>query len=448
MKQEKYDLTQGTVWKQIVHFAVPILLGIIFQQLYSTIDAMIIGKFAGKEAVASIEAVYFIIKLPVNFFIGLSTGATIIISQYYGAKKFEELSKTCHTAIVFAFFGGLFLSLPCILAVPFLLKLTNVPEDIVLTSQQYVRIYFSGMMFSMTYNICAGIFRAVGDSKKPLYVLVFANVLNIILDFIFIVFLELGVVGAALATVVSQLISMLLLLAMLTRTTMSCRIHWTKLKIAKHSLREILTKGLPVGIQSMIFPISNTVILSYINMFGVNAIAAWAVCGKLDFLVWNIADALGSTVATFVSQNHGAKKFSRAKEGVVVSSLIALSSTGIVALILYYFNGYLSYIFINDAEVIGVVGEILNLIAPLYILYTLVEILPSAIRGTGETVKPMIISVFGTCFCRLFWVWFVVSPESSLLMVLACYPISWGVTSLAFLIYYRYHFKQYRTNRG
>lgn len=436
------DLTIGSVWRVLIAFAIPILLGIILQSLYVIVDAIIIGKFAGKSALATIESVYTLTKLPVNFFVGMSTGATIIISQYFGAKNSQRVSDACHTAIVFSLIGGAILSVLMIVISPIMINVLNVPNEIASDAQTYVIIYFGGLAAMMTYNIGAGIFRALGNSKTPFYFLIIANVLNITLDLIFVAAFDLGVKGAGVATVVSQITCAILMFIALLKTNMSCRIVLKRLKIHREHLRSFLTLGLPVGIQSMLYPISNMFIQTSINTFGVNAIAAWAICGKLDFFVWYIPDAMSQAISTFVAQNVGAKKIKRTKQGVIVGTMIALVIVIIVSVILYYFNHLFSLALVDDQSVIAIVSQIMAFLAPLYFLYVLGAILPGAIRGAGESFKPMVITLLLSALLRVVWIIVVLPVKPTLMMTLASYPVSWAITSLAFIIYYQRYFSK------
>ena len=310
------NLTEGKIWKVMLRFVLPIFLGTLFQSLYNTIDAIIVGRFAGKEALAAIESVLNFHRLPVSFFVGLSSGATIIISQYFGANKKDEVSKASHTAILFAIVGGLLLSvLSCTLS-PFFIRLIKVPKEIFYQAQIYTIICFSGIMVSMIYNIGSGILRALGDSKTPFYILIVSNILNIILDLILVVVFNLGVIGVGFATLISQIASAILIFIILLRTKLDCKIYINKICFYKKYLKEIFRLGLPIGVQSVLYPISNTIIQSSINTFGVNSIAAWAISGKLDFLIWTVSDAFSIAISTFVAQNYGAEKHQRARNGI------------------------------------------------------------------------------------------------------------------------------------
>lgn len=448
LNEKKYDLTEGIVWQKVLIFAMPILVGILLQSLYTTVDAIIIGRFAGKEALAAIESVYTLTKLPVNFFVGISSGATIIISQYFGAKKFDELSNACHTAIIFALLGGFLLSIVAIFISPFIINLLKVPEGIYKDAHMYVIIFFSGMTASMTYNIGAGIFRALGNSKTPFYFLIIANILNIGLDLLLVATFKLGVVGAGLATVISQFLCGLLIVIALAKTNLPCKIYFRKIRFHKIHVDEFIRLGLPVGIQSTLYPVSNMIIQTSINSFGINSIAAWAVCGKLDFLVWFISDAFCMTISTFVAQNYGAQKYKRATKGVRVSAIMSLLLVACVSCILYFFSEPLGRFLIDDSEVISITSEIMHFLAPLYIFYVIGAVLPGAIRATGESVKPMIITLFGSCLCRVLWILFVVPFNPTLMMVLSCYPVSWAITSLMYLVFYANYIPKFRNQHN
>lgn len=448
-KIKNNDLTSGNIFNTIIIFTIPVLLGILLQQLYTTIDAIIIGKFAGKEALASIEAVFTIVRLPINFFTGLSSGATIIISNYYGARDYNKVSDMSHTSVLFSFVGGLIVSILCIIVAPIAINLVQVPENIKQDAMWYILINFAGLSFSMVYNICTGIFRAIGNSKAPLYFLLLANIFNIGLDILFIAILDMGVIGASFATVLAQAISAFLILIALCKCDLPCKISINNFKNKNNYIKyaentkKIIKLGLPVGIQYTIYPIANTLIQTNINILGVNAIAAWAVCGKLDLLVWNLAEALGITTATFVAQNRGYKQYERAKKGVMIISILSLVSTGIIAFVLYNYNNFLASLLVDDIEVIALVKDIIDLIGPLYILYPLGGgVLPAAIRACGEAVKPMFITIFCTCILRIIWIFTVVPINPTLIVILTCYPITWFATTFTYIIYYKIYMKK------
>lgn len=437
-----FSLTEGNIWIKIALFAFPILAGSLFQQLYTTADAVIIGRFAGKEALAAIDAVYNLIKLPVNFFTGISSGATIIISQYYGAKKYDRVLEAGHTAVLFAFAGGIFLSAAGMLLAPACVKLIQIPEEIHGTALLYVKIYFGGMAASMTYNIGVGIFRAAGDSKTPFYFLVLANFVNVALDALFVGVLGWGAAGAALTTVASQLLSCILVMAALAGTKLPCRITFRKIRLHRGYLPEILRLGLPVGIQTTLYPLTNVLIQKNINAFGTDSIAAWAVCGKLDFPIWLITDTFCVTLSTFTAQNFGAGKYDRVKKGVRAGIGLPAIFVASVSVILYFFSGRLGALFVEDTDVIELSARIMRFLAPLYVVYVCGGILPGAIRGTGETLKPMLMTLTGSCLSRLLWIAAVVPVQPELMTVIGCYPVSWAITSAVYVIFCLYYMKR------
>ena len=437
------NLTEGKIWKVMLRFVLPIFLGTLFQSLYNTIDAIIVGRFAGKEALAAIESVLNFHRLPVSFFVGLSSGATIIISQYFGANKKDEVSKASHTAILFAIVGGLLLSvLSCILS-PFFIRLIKVPEEIFYQAQIYTIICFSGIMVSMIYNIGSGILRALGDSKTPFYILIVSNILNIILDLILVVVFNLGVIGVGFATLISQIASAILIFIILLRTKLDCKIYINKICFYKKYLKEIFRLGLPIGVQSVLYPISNTIIQSSINTFGVNSIAAWAISGKLDFLIWTVSDAFSIAISTFIAQNYGAEKHQRARDGIKVALIMSMIAIFVISFTLYFYNKPLAYFLIDDKNIVDLTSKIIKLIAPLYFIYVIGDVLSGAIRGIGDTFNPMIINIFGICVCRVLWIFFIVPLNPTFFMVLYGFIVSWIITAVMYIAYIIYKRKSF-----
>ena len=437
------NLTEGKIWKVMLKFVLPIFLGTLFQSLYTTIDAIIIGRFAGKDAFAAIESVLNFQRLPITFFVGLSSGATIIISQYFGAKRKEDISKASHTAILFAIVGGLLLSvLSCILS-PFFIRLIKVPEEIFYQAQIYTIICFSGIVASMIYNIGSGILRALGDSKTPFYILIVSNILNIILDLILVVVFNLGVIGVGMATLIAQIASAILIFIILLRTKLDCKIYINKICFYKKYLKEIFRLGLPIGVQSVLYPISNTIIQSSINTFGVNSIAAWAISGKLDFLIWTVSDAFSVAISTFVAQNYGAKKHQRARDGIKIAISMSMVAIFVISFILYFYNKPLAYFLIKDKNIVDLTSEVIHLIAPLYFMYVIGDVLSGAIKGTGNTLHPMVINIFGICICRILWIFLIVPLNPTFFMVLYGFIVSWIITALMYIVYVIYKRKSF-----
>lgn len=438
MYKKELDLTEGTIWKTLIIFTLPILAGNFFQHLYAAADAVIVGKFTGKEGLAAIDSVSSLLKLPISLFSGLSAGATIIISQLFGAKKSNELFAAIHTSIGLTLIAGVGLSIIGVLISPLLLFMMGVPDDIFQMTLSYVRVYFAGMGVSLFYNIGSGILRAMGNSKTPFYALIVASLLNVILDLIFIAVFNWGIGGAAAATVISQLISAAIILFALTDKDSYCPLHLSKIKIERLSAITIARLGLPIGIQSAFFPIANMIIQATVNGTGTANIAAWALCGKLDLLIWILLEAMTTSVATFVAQNYGAKKYERITAVVRAGLIMSAAMVGSICVILYFWNVPLGKLFINskDYGILTISEKLMHILIPFYVVFIFTEVFSAAINATGETFTPMLITLLGVCASRLVWIFFFVPLNPVIEMIVLAFPISWTLTSIIFTIYY------------
>lgn len=438
MHKKELDLTEGTIWKTLIIFTLPILAGNFFQHLYAAADAVIVGKFTGKEGLAAIDSVSSLLKLPISLFSGLSAGATIIISQLFGAKKSNELFAAIHTSIGLTLIAGICLSIIGILISPLLLFMMGVPDDIFQMTLTYVRVYFAGMGVSLFYNIGSGILRAMGNSKTPFYALIVASLLNVVLDLIFIAVFNWGIGGAAAATVISQLISAAIILFALTDKDSYCPLHLSKIKIERLSAITIARLGLPIGIQSAFFPIANMIIQATVNGTGTANIAAWALCGKLDLLIWILLEAMTTSVATFVAQNYGAKKYERITAVVRAGLIMSAAMVGSICVILYFWNVPLGKLFINskDYGILTISEKLMHILIPFYVVFIFTEVFSAAINATGETFTPMLITLLGVCASRLVWIFFFVPLNPVIEMIVLAFPISWTITSIIFTIYY------------
>lgn len=431
-------ITEGVIWKQLLRFFFPIVFGTLFQQLYNTADAVIVGQLLGKGALAAVGGgTSTAINLLIGFFTGLASGATVIISQFYGAKDEEGVSLAVHSAVAIAVFAGLGVSLAGIFLSGSLLNAINTPADVYPLALKYMRIYFGGGIIVVMYNMGSGIFRAFGDSKSPLVFLIAGCLANIVLDVLFVGVFRMGVDGAAFATVLSQLVSLIMVVAGLRRRTDCCRLEYSKIKAEPVMLHRTIAIGLPAGIQSIMYSISNLIIQANVNSFGTNAAAAWAAYGKLDSLYWMIISAFGIAITTFVGQNYGAAQIDRAKKGVRECLLLALIFTLALEAAYVFFGKYGFLLFASDPAVIAYGETIIMAIAPYFFTFICVEILSGAIRGTGKALVPTLISVFGVCGLRI--VWIAILPEGcSLVDVVTCYPVTWTITSILFIIYYKF----------
>ena len=431
------SITSGSIWKGLLSFFFPILLGTFFQQLYNTVDAVVVGRFVGKEALAAVgggTAVY--VNLLVGFFVGLSSGASVIISQFYGAQKNREVSRSVHTALVLAFAGGLFMAAAGAAASWWILVVTGTPKEILGLSLTYLRIFFAGMVPMFVYNMGAGILRAVGDSKRPLFILIAGCVTNIILDVSFVVVFHWGVAGVAWATVASELESMIAVLVILARTHDSYKFEWRSLAVTPHILRSMIRVGLPAGVQSTMYGLSNIIIQASINSFGTNSVAAWAAYSKIDAVFWMMISALGLAVTTFSGQNYGAGKYDRVRKSMWESLGLSVGLTIFCCLLFWFTGRFIFLLFTTDEAVIAEGMRILRFLVPVWITYISIEILSGTIRGTGDSFIPMIMTLFGVCVLRVIWIFTAVPRWHDILTVMASYPITWIVTSVMFWIYY------------
>lgn len=435
-EKDKNGILEGTIWKQLLIFFFPILIGTFFQQLYNTVDSVIVGQFAGKEALSSVGgSAGQIINMIVGFFTGLSTGATVLLSQYFGAGKKEDIHKALHTAYAFSIIGGIVFGVLGIIAAPSLLRLMNTPEELIYNSTAYLRIYFAGLVFVFIYNIGAAILRAIGDSKRPLYYLIVCCFLNIILDLLFVVGLGLNVLGVAVATLIAQAVSACFITYALMRKTKGLQLNLRDVRLHGKMLRVMLQVGLPMGIQSSMYNVSNAIVQTALNGFGVDTMAAWTAFGKIDSIFWMINSAFGIAVTTFVGQNYGAGKWERVRKGTKVCLCMAIVTALTISALLMFGGSFFFGIFTADEAVVEIGLRMMNLISPTYFLFVFIEILSGSLRAQGSVVITTIISITGICLFRIVWIT-VITVGGTLEEIIACYPVTWLVSAVAIIIYY------------
>lgn len=440
----KNQITEGVIWKQLLFFFFPILLGTLFQQLYNTADTVVVGRFVGTKALAAVGgSTGQIVNLVVNFFVGLASGATVIIARYYGARDRIKLNNALHTAIALSIVGGIVTAVAGISLTPFLLQMMNTPADVIEGSTMYLRIYFAGIIFVFVYNIGSGILRAVGDSKRPLYFLIVCCFLNIFLDILFVVYLKLGVKGAAFATVISQAVSALLVILSLTKSVDIYRLRPNKIRFYKSLLIAIVTIGLPAGLQSVMYGISNIIIQTSLNSLGTETVAAHTAFAKIDAIYWMISGAFSVSIITFIGQNYGARKFDRMKKSIKVCLFMDLIASLLLTTVMMVAGPYLLRLFTSDQEVIEIGMQIIHIIAPSYALFIFIEILSSSLRGMGNVVIPMLMTCGGVCVLRILWIFLFVRTHLSVTTILMSYPISWGFTAVLFIIYFMFYQKKF-----
>ena len=439
LRQGIGDITQGVIWKQLLQLFFPLWFGIFFQQLYNTGDTVVVGRFVGKTALAAVGATGAVTNLTVGLFTGLASGAVVVIAQHYGGRRVEQVEKSVHTAMLLAAVGGALFTVAGVLATPWALQTMHTPEDALPQAISYLRIYFFGMIPNAIYNMGTGVLRAVGDVRRPLYFLMAASLCNIVLDLVLVVGCKMGVEGAAIATVASQVLSAVLVLLSLSKSEGApYQLLFRELRIHKPLLADIMKIGLPAALQSLMYSASNIVIQSSINVFGTDTVAAWTAYGKMDIIFWMSLNAMGMALTTFAGQNYGAGQYERLKKSVRVASAMSFAFTALLSLAMVLLARPLLAIFTPDAAVLEIGVKMVRFLVPCYVTYVLVELIPGAVRGAGKSLAPMLISVFGVCVLRLLWLFFVVPRFHTVAMVEASYPITWVITSLALLIYYRW----------
>ena len=435
-EQNTQNITEGVIWKQILIFFFPILLGTFFQQMYNTVDTVIVGRFVGTQALAAVGSTGSLINLVLGFFIGVSSGATVILAQFFGARDREGVSRVLHTGLVLAVVMGLITTVLGICAAPAVLRLIQTPESCMADATLYARIYFGGAVASVLYNMGAGILRAMGDSRRPLIFLIVTCFSNIILDILCVVVLGMGVAGAAVATIMAQAISAALVIRTLAKLPEDIRLKPAHLGIDRGLLGRVLAIGLPAGLQFITFDLSNLLVQSGINSFGAVTMAAWTAFGKADGLTWMITGAFGVAMTTFVGQNFGAHKYDRIHKSVWVCLGMSVAMIGGIAAVELYFREPLLGIFTADPDVIRVGAYAMLWIVPFNILFCPVGIFGDTMRGTGYSAVPTVITAVCICGFRVLWVMTAVRVWHTIEMLCITYPLSWLLAGVVFLIVY------------
>lgn len=436
VKAKNVNLTEGTICKQLLLFALPLMASNLFQQLYNTADSMIVGQFVGSTALAAVGSTGALTGLIIGFFMGMGTGSGVVISQYYGAKDYEKLRKSVHTALALAIAFGVGLAVVGVLLSPLLLRWMGTPDDVMDQAVLYLRIYFIGIISLTVYNIGAGILRAVGDSKRPLYYLVIAGVTNVVLNLVFVLVFHMGVAGVAVATICSQVLSSILVLHNLTHTSGPYRLCLKDIRFDRKILLQIAKIGLPAGVQSMVISLSNIVIQSKVNMFGSAAMAGHSAASRIDAFVYMPLNAIALSTTTFTAQNLGAGKMDRVKKGTRTSILLGLVITAAVGWIAVFLAHPLIRMFTDESEVIDYGIMSLSIRCGTYFLFVFTDVLAGVIRGSGNAVVPMCISLANMCVIRIIWLVIATSIWPNFEVVVISYPLTWGLASLCYLIYY------------
>ena len=435
--EQKNQITEGVIWKQLLIFFFPIVIGTFFQQIYNTADSIVVGRFVGKEALAAVSgSVNQIVTLIVEVFVGLTSGASVIMAQFYGAGDSKNLDRTLHTAYAFAVVVGAFVGTAGFLLTGNVLSAMKTRPELMADSVTYLHIYFCGMIFNIVYNMGASILRAVGDSRRPLYVLILTCGLNIALDILLVVIFRMGVKGVALATVSCQGISACMVTLILMKGNSLFRLKLRKIRFYAASLHSVLRIGIPAALEATMYTIANLIIQVFVNGLGTDTVAAWGTFAKIDAIYWMVVNSFGIAITTFVGQNYGAGKIKRMRKSVRVCLLMSYTGAILVSAALYVFAEPLYRLFTTDTNVVKIGADMMHFLLPSYFMYVVIGILSGALRGAGRVLVPMILTCGGVCLIRIVWMFGVFPVYSGIKTIMLSYPVSWGITAILFIIYY------------
>lgn len=434
---EKNQITEGVIWKQLLIFFFPIVIGTFFQQIYNTADSIVVGRFVGKEALAAVGgSVNQIVNLVVEVFVGLTSGASVNVAQFYGAKDKKNLNKTLHTSYAFGIVTGFVVAVVGLLVTNTVLELMKTPQELMADSRLYLHIYFCGMIFNIIYNMGASILRAVGDSRRPLYVLMVTCGLNIVLDILLVVIFRLGVMGVAIATVSCQGISSILVTAMLMKEHPLFQLKLREIRFYRVSLNSVLRIGIPAALEATMYTIANLIIQVFVNELGTDTVAAWGTFAKIDAVYWMVVNAFGISITTFVGQNYGAGKVKRMRKSVGICLGMSYAGAILVSGALYALAGPLYRLFTTDENVVRIGVDMMHFLLPSYFMYVVIGILSGALRGAGRVLVPMLLTCGGVCLIRIVWMFGVFPGHPGINTIMLSYPVSWGITAVLFIIYY------------
>lgn len=429
-------LLNGSIWKGIVSFAIPLFLGNLFQQMYNTADSLIVGNILGSDALAAVSSSGSLIFLLVGFFNGIAVGAGVVISKYFGAKDYENLKKAVHTDVAFGLVAGVLLTVIGMALAPQILVWMGTPEEVLPNSILYFRMYFAGSLAFVMYNIVMGILQAVGDSRHPLYYLIFSSIINVALDLLFVGVFGWGVASAAAATAISQAASALLCFIRLVRTKEVYQVDVREIRFHRTQLRQIIQIGLPSGMQNSIISIANIVVQSNINKFGVMAVAGCGVYSKIEGFAFLPITCFAMSLTTFIGQNLGARQLERAKKGAVFGIFCSMSLAELVGLCVFFLMPYLAAAFDNSAAVVEIATRQAHVEALFYCLLAFSHCIAGIVRGAGKSTVPMLVMLASWCLIRITYITVTVHFIPKLSVIFWAYPLTWSISSIIFLLYF------------
>ncbi len=430
IKRSKYeiDMCNGTIMDKLISFALPLMLSGVLQLMFNAVDIIVVGRFTGSQALAAVGSTSALINIFTNLFIGISLGSNVLAARFYAAGKSKEMSETVHTSITIALISGIIMAFVGTIFAKGALELMDTPDDVIDQSVLYMRIYFMGMPFFMLYNYGAAILRAVGDTKRPLLFLIISGITNAVLNLILVIVFGLGVAGVAIATVIAQLISCVLVLACLCRSQSSYRLYFNKLGIRRDYMVQIFKVGVPAGIQSVVINFSNALLQSSVNSFGSTAMAGYTAANNLLGFLYVSINSVTQACMSFTSQNLGVGKFKRMDRVLIDCIILSVAVSIVMGSSFYIFGRQLIGIYTSDAEVVKCGMEILAYTTLTYFLCGIMDLIPGALRGMGYSAVPMVLSVIGTVGTRVFWIFGIFPYYRSLGILFVSYPASWGLT--------------------
>ncbi len=440
--KNQIDMTRGFIVQKELLFVLPLILTAMLQLLYNAVDVIVVGKFAGTTALSAVGSTGPLINLLVNVFIGLSIGTSAVTAVYFGAKDEESIHKVVHTSIAVAIISGIFLIGLGICSTPILLKWMGTPDDVIDQSILYLRILFLGMPFNLIYNFSAAILRAVGDTKRPLIFLALSGMVNIILNLLFVIVFQMSVVGVATATIIAQATAALLITRCLANSQGGLRLEVAKIRIHKQQLLSMVRIGLPAGIQGSFFSVSNVIIQSSINQFGSVAMAGNAASSNLEGFIYSGMNCVHQAAVTFAAQNIGAKQYQRVRKNLYYCFGIVSVLGLIMCTIFGVFGEQLIGLYSNDAQAIAIGVDRLHFFCSCYVICGIMDVMTGHLRGIGQSVFPMIVTLCGVCLFRVVWVFGVFNQVPSLKVLYISYPISWTTSLVVLFVYYQIYAKK------
>ncbi|WP_443717060.1 MATE family efflux transporter [Ruminococcus sp.] len=436
-KQYEMDMCSGPILRKMLMFALPLMLSSILQLLFNAADIVVVGKFAGDNSLAAVGSNTALINLLTNLFIGLSIGANVVAARHYGAKAWDDLRRTVHTAMLLSMLSGALLLVLGVIGAEQMLIWMQTPEEVLPLATVYLRIYFLGMISTMVYNFGSALLRAVGDTKRPLYFLLCAGIINVILNLLFVIGFQMDVMGVAIATVISETVSALLVLRCLVKEKGGIHLELRAMRIDRKKMLQILRIGLPAGFQGVVFALSNVVIQSSVNIFGNIVVAGNSAAANLEGFVYMAMNAFYQTTLSFVSQNYGAGEQKRINRIVLLGEACVIVTGTLLGNMVVFFGNDLLQIYSNNPEVIAAGMVRLHYISMIYALCGIMDVMVGALRGIGYSIMPMIVSIVGVCVLRLIWLATVFQiPEfHKIETVYLSYPVTWILTSLVYIVF-------------